>query len=72
MTFSCRFRRTEWILGLILLIACIEMVVYTVFGTARPQSPRCNVPIGCSPCLKPVKLELTDNSKPSRGQGEQP
>lgn len=40
MTFSCRFRRTEWILGLILLIACIEMVVYTVFGTARPQSPR--------------------------------
>ena len=40
MTFSCRFRRTEWILGLILLIACIEMVVYTVFGTARPQAPR--------------------------------
>ena len=27
MTFSCRFRRTEWILGLILLIACIEMTM---------------------------------------------
>ncbi len=26
--------------------------------------PRCNVSIGCSPCLKTVKLELRDNSKP--------
>ncbi|MSS29025.1 hypothetical protein FYJ44_13560 [Desulfovibrio sp. PG-178-WT-4] len=49
---------------------------YTALGAEAEEIcssvPRCNVPIGCSPCLKPVKLELTDNSKPSRGQGEQP
>lgn len=38
MTFSCGFRRTEWVIGVILLIACIETFVYAVFGTARPQS----------------------------------
>ena len=33
---------------------------------------RCNVPIGCSPALKAVKLELPDNSKPGEEAGEQP
>ena len=31
----------------------------------------CNVPIGCSPALKSVKLELPHNSKTREGKGEQ-